>query len=559
MTMICGRCGKNIQEGAAFCPYCGAVVGAKGPTNYAGLEAPASGGGGKKGLLIGGIAAAVVAIIAVIAVVASGVFSNPKGALERAAAKSLAAYAQAEKALNMPDTAQWRKDQSIFQSMSLQLREVNSQLIGYDLSALNGLELDMSAGYDGMDRYMYCHMAGMWGADELILLRLLADDDELYFQSPQFTGGTYYGVNTETLGADLADMSGDRSMEGLSFNLFDMVDMALERVDQEELEKDLRQAGKALWESVEVKKVGSRALNVNGAQTKTTAYQVAVPQEAMEDYVDALAEAMSAMDYYDIYEEMFQSMGMPQERVQAFLDGLEELDYYSRLADAIHGALDEFGDLELEVCLSGGYLSAVLYEGGFDGTGLELALYLGGNGAYVDDLSVELTVEDTEVTWKSSGDHGLKGGAYTDKTTLRVKQSGVSAVQAASELSYDPKGGDGNFQWKLGVDSSGLSVFGLDAQGALYVEEDLIDLTLEDAAVSVMGMEVCGLRFNCKASRCPDMEQPLEDARLLGQMDDLELAQAYMEVGANIQAWTADMERLFAERLPWALYSAMFY
>ena len=41
------------------------------------------------------------------------------------------------------------------------------------------------------------------------------------------------------------------------------------------------------------------------------------------------------------------------------MNELEDLDVYSELADSLRDAIDELGDVELEVCLSGGYISAV--------------------------------------------------------------------------------------------------------------------------------------------------------------------------------------------------------
>ncbi len=56
----------------------------------------------------------------------------------------------------------------------------------------------------------------------------------------QFTGGTYYGVNTETLGADLKKLSGDDSVEDISFNLFDLMDIVLKAAPGEESEKAVK-------------------------------------------------------------------------------------------------------------------------------------------------------------------------------------------------------------------------------------------------------------------------------------------------------------------------------
>lgn len=554
--MICRNCGNEMREDARFCPHCGAVNGEiPGAAPYAGPEAPVGGGKKKKTGLIIGIAAAVVVVAAVIVVMMSGLFSNPKKQVEAAFVKSAADYSQAEKALNLPDTAQWQKDQSISQRMQLELKSVNSDLIGYDLSALNGLGVGFGADFSGADRTMSCELAARWGEEELINFWIKAEDDELYFNSPQLTGGTHYGVNTETFGADIAKMSGDDSMKDVSFNLFDLVDTVLEKIDPEKLEQDLKEANKALWEAAKVKKSGAKTLDLNGTETKTTAYRVTFPQQSLEDYADALVEVMSAMSYYDLYEEVYQSMGMPQDQIDEIMDTLEELDPYSALADSLDDAIAEIGDLELEVCLSGGYVSAVLYEGEIDGSDVALALYLGGGAEYVDDLSLELEIDGVSMTVKSTGDHGGKSGVFTDKTTVKgdpLKAASLSSIN--SELRYEPKKSGDNFSWKLSIPGAGS----LDMTGQLTAETDYVMLGLEDITLKVVGMEICSLSFEYYAD-CHPGSAAVEDPKIITQMDEQELMAMVLDTQQNALDWANRMEQLFASRLPAELLYGMMY
>ena len=145
--MTCRNCGREINDGSVFCPHCGTTqaLSPESPWNAAsGGSAPAwegpEGGGKKKTGLLVGIGAAV-AVVAVLAVVLSGLFSNPKKQVEAAFVKSAAAYTQAWKKLDLPDTRKWQKDQKITQHIGLGLKDINSDLIGYDLSVLNGLRL----------------------------------------------------------------------------------------------------------------------------------------------------------------------------------------------------------------------------------------------------------------------------------------------------------------------------------------------------------------------------------------------------------------------------------
>lgn len=547
--MICRFCGNEMNDGAAFCPHCGAANGAQAPS-YSSPEAPVGGGGKKKtGLLIGGAVAAA-AVIALIVVALGGLFASPKGQLEKAAGRTFAAYAAAEERIGLPDLTGLSRQQSYSQRMALTLNSLSSQLTGYDMDALSGLGLRMSAGLSGKDRYMGFELGGFWGDEELLSVQMAAEDDEMYFSSPQLTGGTFYGLNTETLGVDLAAMTGDDSIKDVSFNFFDLIDLILEKVDPEAMKQSMKAANKDLWEAAAVKKEGSKTLDVNGVETRTTAYQVTFPQEAMEDYADALAEAMSVMNYYDIYQAMFQAAGVPREEIEEFLDNLEDLDVYGELADLLKDLIGEIGDLELEILVGDGYVSAVRYEGDIRGSALEIALYLGGGKEYVDDLSLELKADNLKVTITSTGDHGGRNGAFTDKTALRY-----GIFQITSNFRYEPKASGNNLSWSVKLPGYGA----LDMEGRLETGKDSLDLQLENISVQGMGMELFSLGLDYYAGPYDGGNLSVSAPRLLTEMTREELAVLGLEVQNNAQAWALEMQELFISRLPAELLYGMMY
>lgn len=542
--MTCKNCGKEINDGSVFCPYCGTVQ-ASAQNATPAWEGPEGGGKKKKTGLIAGVAVAAVAVVAALAVALSGVFASPKGKVEKAFAKSAAAFAAAEKKLGLPDTAQWQKDQKVTQNMALELISVNGDLVGVDLSALSGLKIGLGASYSGPDRWLSADLWAGWGEDDLLDLSLKADDSQLYLSSPQLTGETSYGVNTETLGTDLKNLTGDDSMEDLSFNLFDLVDLALKEMDQEKLKQDLLAATKALWDQAEVKKTGSKTLSINGTDVKTTAYQVTIPEEALDQYMDDLEDVLSAFNYYDLYEEIYRSMGMPQEQIDEIMETLELVDPYGALADSLRDAVAEIGDLELEVCLSGGHVSGMLYADKLDGTDLSLALYLGGGEEYVDDLSLELEVDGASLTVTSTGDHGGRSGIFTDKTTIKGDPlRAASLTSIVSELSYEPKGKSDNFSWELSIPGAGS----LKMSGSLDAQSDYLALDLDDITLKAMGIEVCTLSFSYQAEGHAG-RGTVDDPKIITQMDQLELMMTALDIQQNAEAWMGEMEDLFSARL----------
>jgi hypothetical protein len=573
--MFCKNCGKEMRDDARFCPNCGAVNGGPAagsvppdagrqgwgaPAGGAGAAAPAEGAPKRRGLgLVIGAGVAAVAVIALLVVGVSSLFASPRGTVEKAFTKTAAAFEEAGDKLGMPDLVKLQKDRSISGSFRVELTGISSQLVGYDLSDLYGLGLGMRANYSGKDRKMDAQLSAFWDDDELVSFQMLADNANLYLGSSQFTDGSFYGLNTETLGDDLKNLSGDDSVEDISFNLFDLMDIILKATPGEENEKAVKEANKALKAALEVKKTGAKTMDIHGKSTKTTAYHVVIPQDALEDYVDAMEDILSSVDYVSMYEELFQAMGVPGDEIDDLLADLEDVYVYGDLADAVKYFLDELGDVEVDVYLSGGYVSAVLYEERIQGTKVEAALYLGGGDQYVDNLSLEIRADGGELLVESAGNHTGKGGAFTDETTIRIKEDGRSVGRLTSEMRYEPKGKGDNFRWEIGVDSSGVSLGVVEMEGSLALSKDSLDLKLEDVSVRTMGMEVFSMSLEYAIGPCKGMEVSVSSPTMLADMDEADLMDLGYDLQANAQDWALDMQDLFTSRLPSDLLWALMY
>ena len=348
-------------------------------------------------------------------------------------------------------------------------------------------------------------------------------------------------------------------MEDISFNLFDLMDIVLKAAPGEESEKAVKEANKALKAALEVKKTGAKTMDIHGKSTKTTAYHVVIPQDALEDYVDAMEDVLSSVDYVSMYEELFQAMGVSGDDIDDLLADLEDVYVYGDLADAVKYFLDELGDVEVDVYLSGGYVSAILYEERIQGTKVEAALYLGGGDQYVDNLSLEIRADDSELLVESAGNHTGKGGAFTDETTIRIKEDGRSVGRLTSEMRYEPKGKGDNFRWEIGVDSSGVSLGVVEMEGSLALTKDSLDLKLEDVSVRTMGMEVFSLSLEYAVGPCKGMEVSVSSPTMLADMDEDDLMDLGYDLQANAQDWALDMQDLFTSRLPSELLWALMY
>lgn len=551
--MVCRNCGNEIQDDARFCSRCGALnspdtggglpQGAAAPPPW---EGPEGGGKKKTGLLIG-FAVAAVAVIALLAVVAGGLFASPKQRLERAVVKSFAAYAKAEQALGLPDLNKLTEKRSVSQRMSLRLIGLNTAMAGYDLSALEGLGLRFQSDLDGANRKIGMELAAFWDDQELLSVLLAVDDAEVYLASPQFTGGDFYGVNTETLGADLKRM-GVQDVGDVSFNFFDLVDLAAPEGQAEEMEQAMREANKALFDAVQVEKAGKETISVNQTETKTDVYRVTVPKQAMKDYVNAVTGVLSRTDYVDLYRKMCQAMGVPEDVLEDLLDEMEDLDPYGGLAQSLGELLDELGDVALTVHVGGGYVSAVVYGDFAVDSGPHLALYLGGGEEYVDNLRLEADVDGQKVVIDSSGDHGCKSGVFTDKTTIRGAFSAVT-----SEIRYEPGKPQDNLSWKISVPGAGS----LEMAGRLAGGNQSVDLHLDELCLKVLGMELFSVEMDYYVGPCEGQSVTIRSPRLIGEMNGFELMAAALKLQTNAQAWTEDMQTAFIARLPEELLYSM--
>lgn len=584
--MLCLQCGKEISDGAKFCPHCGAAAAASAPnpattpesgagtgsytyaygsstSSSAGVgSAPASppsppedtGKRGKKGFIIGGAVAAVAVVAVLLVVLVSNLFTSPKGQVEKAIAKSLSAYASAGEKIDFPDMAELTQDKSVSQSFSMELNSINSGLVGYDLSSLQGLGLRLSGGYDQKGRRADGELAAFWGDNEIASFVMAVDDNVLSFASPQFTGGEAYGLDTETLGADLARLGvedEDIDVSSISFNLFDLAEQTAPSQQSEEMERELAKAAARLGGAIEVEKAGKKTIEVNGASVNAAAYLVTIPEEAMEEYADALSDAMAQMDSQEQSRKLLRAIGLDEDTINSMMPDMTGIDAYGEVFDALKEMLRAMGDLELEVYLDGGYVCAVEYSKEQNGSRLELGLYLGGGDSYVDDFSLRIAVDNEEVLMESTGNHSGKGGEFTDETTLRVRSGGSTLFRISSDLSYRPDGGADNFEWRLNMNNAAS----LKMAGRLSTGKRSMVFQLDDVTLTAAGMEICSLSVDYEVGPYRNgAEAPLAGPTLLGGMELDELDELYYEIEYYAQEWLYDVMALIPEDLLWAFY-----
>lgn len=567
--VFCLKCGKEIENGAKFCPHCGAVTSAGSSAQGGSSAAPESPvytapevqstpvwsdpaqGGKRRGtpLLIGGIAAAVLVVVLVAAAI-GGLFSSPKGQVEKALAKTAAAYADVGNKLGAPELSKLLQGRSYSQRVSFALNSISPELTGwYDLSSLKGLGVRVESDWDQKGRKMDAEMAAFWDGEDLAAVQMLVDGGSMMFASPQFTKGQAYGVNTETLGKDLVRLGAqddEIDIEKIGFNLFDLLDKAVPSEEQtKEVQAAMADAYKQLLDAIEAEKGGKQKVDVNGKSVDAVLYHVVVPKDAMKDFISAWEDAMKLADPQDMTREFFLAMGFDKDTVDEMMSDMDTADIYGQMADGLKQGVKTLGDLELDVYVSDGCVSAVEYSDRIDGTKVEMGLYLGGGDNYVDDLSLEISANGQKLTIESTGDHAAKKGVFTDETTLRMGSDRVT-----SELRYEPKADKNNFEWELKVDNTAS----ITMEGRLATTKDSLDLQLEDLSVKAAGSRLLSLEASYYLGPCSGMKVSLSSPKLLSDMDEDDLEDLYYDLQDNAQDWAYDM----MDKLPADLLNALY-
>lgn len=423
-----------------------------------------------------GLICGIAAFLAVCVAVVFLFVLTPKNRVGMAFKKSSGAYASAMKKVVAFDYAAAAKKEAFSQELSVNFDSIPDLTLSRSL----GLRLRVDANIP--DEYLGADLALTAGAESLLTLRAAADGDLLYAGSPELLDSAYYGINTKTLGKDIAAMpmnlDPDGTFSDLSFNIFQLYS---EYLKAEPLDPKVT---KEFWNALEVERLRSGKLRVNDSSLSSTEYLVTIPSDALADYLEAVFDT-----YYQVLKPsnlraMYRAMGLSDSMIENAVAGSEDQynsSYYEMesLLDAISEQED---DIELTVFVSGGYVVGIDYEGSNDYSDYLLKLRLGGGKSYVNNLSAQLRIDDeTAFLLTSTGDHMPKRGVYTDETTIETADFGghVTCI-------YEPAASGDNFTLYAtfgdGYDDLRLNVSGRIESDKKTMNVMLDDITLADAA-----------------------------------------------------------------------------
>lgn len=557
--MFCDKCGTEIINGTKFCRRCGAPVPtpqqnapcapAPAPQQnapYTPVPAPRQNApctpvpaprqrpprkpNSKLLIPILSVAAVAILVITIVAIL----FSNPTAQLARAFLKSGEAFADAAESTGLTGLADVFDRDEFSQYLCVSLEEMD----GY--SELEGLNIRMEQNTSMPMRIIGTTFTAGYGPSDLVSMQVKFDNDRLLLGSPQLTGDTYYSIRTTALGDIFTNLLDMEELGGLSINIFDLYQQALELTEgNEEARKAVIEAGKALLKTVEVKKGKRDTIDVNGTDLACSTYHIRIKKASVKEFLNALEDALQAMDSTDVTLELLSSAGFPAEMLGEVEYALEDSQYQlDEIFDALRDALNELGNLELDVYVNKGYIVAAVYEFEVNDVDAELVLNIGGGKNYVDDLSLRLTTEYGEMVLTSQGNHTGKGGVFTNDTILTLKDDYSKETLFQMELSYEPDAKDDNFSLQLEIDGVEISL-----QGLLTCSKNSFHLRLDE--VDFGGMLVLGVEYRMENYKGDDM--PTENAVDIANLSNLELGQILSSLYNNATAWAEGLSRDFPD------------
>lgn len=486
----------------------------------------------KKALpIIGGAAV----IVLVLILLFSGVFAGAKGTVAKAFGKSLNAYVSIAEDMKLPDLAAIAESGKYNQELKFWFEDGADELDGL------GFRFVMAYNQSGNEAAIVA--APFFEGTDLITAQMKFKGSKIYVGCPELMEKTYLMVDTKTIGQDMADKDVD-DFEDLSFNMFDLIEQVQKASGlTKDQQKALEKGGSAFIKAIEVEKDGKDDIKINGKKLSCTVYNVVIPQEAVEDYLDVLEDVLKDMDseaVLDILEEA----GFPVDDMGLDMVA-DSADVYIDAIDSLRDLVDELGDIEIQVGINKGYVVSIQCELDAYDEPVNINVQLGGGDNYVDDIYFEMLDEDEYgYIITSTGNHAMKKGVFTDETVVSMVYYGDEREMISWEMNWEPKGKDGNFEWTLENYGDEFTF-----EGTLHTTKDSLSITLDELEID--GMTV-GLSYTLGDYKAPSIK--VGTTLAFADMDEDDMEDLAELIEENGEAWVEMMEDDYEDVLDYLYY-----